>query len=397
MPVRARLQPRSARAGRRCAAAWRAALALLLGLLPAAAGADDYEREREELEALREELTAVEERLEADHAARDQAGEALERLDRRVAEAARRLREARERRGAARERVARLRRERAEQDQRLEAHRRVLREQLTAAYTAGGEGRLKMLLNAQRPAAAQRLLVYYDYLHEARGERIAAAVAELRRLAELRRRLREEVDRLERLEAELVERRERLAERRAERRSRRQALERRIAERGEAAERLEERVAEQEDLLERLRERLADIPDEAGAARGLREEIRGELPWPVQGPLEARFGESRGGGLKRKGIVVGAEPGTDVQAVAAGRVVFSDWLRGLGLLVIIDHGDGYLTLYGHNQALYVEVGEWLEAGDLLGSVGSSGARGEPGLYFGIRHGEEPENPLAWLR
>ncbi|MBK1726204.1 murein hydrolase activator EnvC family protein, partial [Halorhodospira neutriphila] len=249
---------------------------------------------------------------------------------------------------------------------------------------------------ARRPAAAQRLLVYYDYLHEARGERIAAAAAELRRLAELRRRLRGELERLERLEAELAERREGLAERRAERRSRRQALERRIAERGEAAERLEEQVAEQEALLERLRGRLADIPEGIGAGRGLGE-ARGELPWPVQGPLEARFGDPRGGGLKRKGIIVAAEPGTDVQAVAAGRVVFSDWLRGLGLLVIIDHGDGYLTLYGHNQALYVEVGEWLEAGDLLGSVGSSGARGEPGLYFGVRHGGEPENPLAWLR
>jgi len=356
----------------------------------------DYEREREQLEALRDDLETIQEKLAADRDARDEVEGELSRLEQAVSEAARELERLREQRAEARERVARLREDYAAESERLSQHRETLAEQIIAAYVGGGDDPLRLLLNQQEPAGAQRLLVYHDYFNEARAGHIESAMAELESLAALREELRGELTELERLEAATREEREALAEQRAERDARREELEARIAERGAEAESLEAEVAEQESLLEDLRQRLADVPDEAADFEAL-SEARGSLPWPVEGEVAEEFGEARGGGLQRTGVVIAAQTGEEVHAVAPGRVVFSDWLRGLGLLAIIDHGDGHLTLYGHTESLYVDVGEWVEAGDLVATVGNSGTRREPGLYFEIREGAEPRNPLDWLR
>ncbi len=372
---------------------WAAALGAAVAL---GAGAADYDQERAELEALERELSGLEEQLAADRAERDEVAAELARLERRVSEASQELARLREERAAARERVAQLRAEYEAESERLGHHREALAEQIVAAYMAGGQGRLRLLLDQQDPAAAQRLLVYHDYFHEARAERIETAMAELRRLAELREALDTELEELERLEAQAREKRRALAARRAERDAQRQELEARIAERSEEAEALKAEVAEQEALLKELRERLADVPGDIGEAADFAG-LQGALPWPVDGDIVAAFGSDRGGGLRRTGIVVEADRGDEVSAVAPGRVVFSDWLRGRGLLVIIEHGDGYLTLYGHSEALYVDVGEWVQAGQAIATVGSSGNRAEPGLYFEVRQGAEPQDPTAWLR
>ncbi|MFP4146289.1 MAG: murein hydrolase activator EnvC family protein [Halorhodospira sp.] len=368
----------------------------LLGVVVFSVGAEDYKQEQEELEALETELERLEEQLAADRSQRDEVEAELARLERKASEAARELARLRDQRDAARARVARLQAAYEAEAERLSQHRQTLAEQIVAAYTSAGEGALRLLLNQEDPATAQRLLVYHDYLNQARGERIEHALAELASLRQMRSELNAEIVELERLEDEVRAERQALEQRRAERDAQREALEARIAERGTERRDLEAEFAEQEELLEDLRERLADIPDDAAAEQAFAE-ARGELPWPVTGEVVEPFGASRGGGLKHTGIIVAAEAGDEVSAVAAGRVVFSDWLRGLGLLAIIDHGDGYLTLYGHNDALYVDVGEWVDAGQRVATVGSSGHRGDPGLYFEIRKGDEPQNPTAWLR
>lgn len=363
--------------------------------LPLAAA--DYDKQHERLEELREQLEAVEQRLAADRAKRDEVDEQLRRLDRQVNETVERLGELRDQRRELRHRIEQLEEDYAQEQKRLREQRRALREQIISAYAAnsGGGTRFKMLLNETDPATAQRLLTYYAYFHEARTERIDRLLEQLTSLAELRRKLEAERGELAALQEDVEHQRDKLQVQRRQRNQYRKELERRIAERGRSAAELKEDVAEKESLLEELRQRLDDVPEDFNVDDLVA--AKGRLPWPVEGDLEAEFGDSRGGGLTHTGIIIGAPRKSEVEVVGPGRVVFSDWLRGLGLLVIIDHGDGYITLYGHNEALYVELGDWVETGDRIATVGSSGARQSPGLYFEIRRGEKPQNPITWLR
>jgi septal ring factor EnvC (AmiA/AmiB activator) len=124
--------------------------------------------------------------------------------------------------------------------------------------------------------------------------------------------------------------------------------------------------------------------------------LRGKLAWPAAGKLVARFGETRAGGLKWSGVLLAGEAGAPVRAIYRGRIVYADWLPGLGLLAIIDHGDGYMSLYGHNQQLYKAVGEQVEAGDTIAAIGDTGGRSRPELYFEIRKGGSPVDPRKWF-
>ena len=140
-----------------------------------------------------------------------------------------------------------------------------------------------------------------------------------------------------------------------------------------------------------------DLPTEQGERKAFAG-LRGKLKWPSRGRLANRYGSRRKEGkLKWQGVMIKAPEGTEVTAISHGRIAFSDWLRGFGLLTIIDHGDGYMSLYGGNQSLYKEVGDWVEAGDVIASVGNSGGHRETALYFEIRHNGKPTNPLKWCR
>jgi murein hydrolase activator len=125
--------------------------------------------------------------------------------------------------------------------------------------------------------------------------------------------------------------------------------------------------------------------------------LRGKLAWPVNGRITARFGESRAGGVKWDGVMLAADRGATVRAIAPGRMIYADWLPGLGLLAIVDHGGGYLSLYGHNDRLFKEVGEKIGGGEPLAAVGDSGGRSRPELYFEIRRAGKPVDPRPWFK
>jgi len=129
------------------------------------------------------------------------------------------------------------------------------------------------------------------------------------------------------------------------------------------------------------------------------EPLRGKLPWPVQqGKVLARFGQPRAGGSMRwQGMLIGTDRGARVRAPFAGRVVYADWLPGMGLMIVLDHGGGYLSLYGHNEQVFHGVGDAIAAGDVIGSVWDSGGHNQPALYFEVRRGREPVNPENWLQ
>lgn len=373
-------------------------LIVALALIPPLAFGveDELEATEAELEAVRERIEAVRRSLARDEAERDEAETALEESDRRVQRAARALREAEAERAGLAARVAELEAEMAERDRHLQAQRERLAQQLRAVWQGGRDAGLRVLLHQEDPSALQRLLAYHSRLDAARRADLAEVIETLERLETLEARLQSRSEALVRAETEARERQAELARERETQRRRLARLEASLAESGEELVRMEEDEQRLQGLLDELTEELAAVPERDLADLRFRDH-RGELPWPVQGRVAAGFGDDRElGNMKWRGLVIDAENGAEVQAVATGQVVYADWFRGLGLLVILDHGDGYLSLYGYNESLYVAEGEWVQAGAVLASVGASGGRREPGLYFEVRADGDPVDPRPWL-
>ena len=371
-------------------------LILLLACVPVHADqADELEQQSQRLEALRAEMAAISERLERE---RERAGglEAeLARLERRIGEERAALAALDERIRAQAQAVAALGEAVAEAEQQAQQHRAFLAATLRAAYRRGEADTLRLLLGDVDVAERQRLLVYQRYLGEARAERIRAAQSALETLQRRRAALDSVMSRQAADRAARAERLETLQAGLAEREALLRQLQRRIA---DDDARLAERRREAEgltELIETLRARLAE-QDRSVVDLPPLSEARGTLGWPVEGPLLARYGSQRAGDLRWSGMLIGAEAGAPVHPIAAGQVVFADWLRGVGLLLIIDHGNGYMSLYGRNQALYFDVGEAVTPEDVIATVGRSGGRQETGLYFELRANGEPVDPLAWL-
>lgn len=349
--------------------------------------------EQAALESVRRNIGELEQRLARQQTERGETAAALRRVELEIAEARKTLAAIDTQAAEARRRAESLETERAAVDARLAAEREILAEQLRVAYINGRTELLKLLLSQESPAEFGRMMAYYDSFSRARSERIRAVAADV---AELRR--------LELEAGEVAAEQEALSQSRAEELA---ALERSRAERGALLAELDTAIAAGGGELERLRDeerRLVQLVTELGellAAFPVESEepfpqLKGRLTWPVAGELAAQFGQARTGGLRWNGVLIEAAAGTPVRAIYHGRVAFADWLAGLGLLVVIDHGDGYMTLYGHNDALLKEPGDWVRPGEPVAEVGSSGGRSSPALYFEIRHRGQPVNPRPWI-
>ncbi|MEX1065257.1 MAG: peptidoglycan DD-metalloendopeptidase family protein [Aquisalimonadaceae bacterium] len=369
---------------------------------PASLMAQDYQAREAELEALRKEIGRIEEGLERSRSRRDTVSTELRTLEQSIGRSARRLRElAAERRRNA-QRVGELERERNNREAAVAGQKQYLASEVRSAYVMGRQQYLQLLLNHEDPATLDRMLVYVEYLGRARNRRIESALEDLQALAEVRQSLEREQARLSGLEQEQAREAEQLQGRREERSRLLAGLESEIQTDRAHLDRLAEDEQALQSLLDDLRSALADIP-ERELGRVPFADQRGRLSWPLDGALDgalaARYGSSRGraGDGRWRGILLSADRGTPVSAVAHGQVVFANWLRGLGLLLIIDHGDGYMTLYGHSDSLYKDVGDWVDAGEIIASVGDTGGPDRAGLYFELRVGGKPQDPLAWLR
>lgn len=374
-------------------ARWRLAAAALCLLASPRTLLAQADAERE-LEQVRERIEAVTEELDSRRSSRDAATQSLESIERELAATKRKLDELDARVAELEQRERELEAQMRAARSRLDEEREALAEQVRLSYMTGRQELLKLMLNQNDPAALGRMLVYYDYLNRARSGRIEAVGDDL---AEL-----------ERLAADSAEVRQRLASLRTETASERERLQRQRGERAAAIERLEasidsagERLAALEreerrlaDLVERLGEATAEFPVDTDEPFG---ELKGRLTWPAPGQLANDFGSPRNGGPMRwNGVVLDAPAGTAVRAIYNGRIAYADWLPGLGLLLVVDHGGGYMSLYGHNQALYAEAGDWVEPGEAIAEVGDTGGQPEPSLYFEIRRGGEPVNPRDWV-
>ena len=263
---------------------------------------------------------------------------------------------------------------------------------LRAAYRLGGDDFIKQLLNKKSPADLDRLIRYHGYFGAERLSLIEDYKNTLQQLADSEKILNEQKRQRNSYLQTLKEQRQ---EMRNQRKGRALSI-------NKLAEQKKNKSEQQRTLLadsQRLQTLIQNLALEAAGFDGSSiADIKGVLPAPLQGVLTHRFGEQRaGGGLSWRGIKINAELGTPVTAIFRGRVVFADWLRGFGLMTIIDHGDGYMTMYGFCDTLSKKTGDWIESGEMVGSAGSSGGQGEPGVYFELRHDGKVSNPAKWLK
>ncbi len=267
--------------------------------------------------------------------------------------------------------------------------------QLQVAYQIGRHEPMQLLLNQRDPAAVARMFTWYGYFGRARAAQIEGIAQQVKRIDELDAALAEQEKALAQLH---LAKQERLAQLQTGRSQRQSALSNLQLEARSRQASLTRLRAQQADLEHLLRELARAVPPSApideGSGFG---RLRGRLDWPVAGRIVASYGEARASGVDWDGMVVSTERAAPVHAVAAGRVIYADWLPGLGLLTIVDHGSGYLSLYGYNDQLRRSAGESVAAGDVIASAGDSGGRPEPQLYFEIRRGGKPIDPRPWFR
>jgi septal ring factor EnvC (AmiA/AmiB activator) len=349
-----------------------------------------------ELERVNAKIEKVRKSVNADLERRDKLGAQLRDAELGMQNARRELESVRAQRIASESRLEELERDRAARERELSGERDALSGELRAAYMSGRSEQLKLLLNQQDPAGFGRMLAYYGYFGRARADRIGSIRGKLEHLALVREKIDAENARLKELEAAQEREVGALAAAREQRSVAVEAIERQIKSKGGEIKRLESQARGLEKLIADLRKALARAPV---AKQAPFEPLRGKLPWPVQqGKVLARFGQPRAGGsLKWQGMLIGTDRGARVRAPYGGRVVYSDWLPGMGLMVVLDHGGGYLSLYGHNDETFRKVGESVAAGDVIGSVGDTGGHSQPALYFEVRRGREPVNPEIWLK
>ncbi len=367
----------------------------LLGL-PAAAQADaPLDTKKEELQQLQGRISELQTVLQSAKAQQSELSQKLQAVERKIGEQTRRLRVLGDTLSRQRAQLQQLRQRRNAQEQELEGHRSLLAQQLRTAYAMGRQERIKILLNQQDPATISRVMAYYDYFNRARIEQLALIEQLVGTLQETEAELTRETRRLEQLQARELQQQAELKQSRQARRAVIEALSEEIRHKGQELDGLKRNEARLKALLQQLQQHPA-TPAETIQHQPFRT-LKGRLPWPSKGRLTARFGMAKGAGLRWDGVVIAGEEGQEVRAVHHGRVAFADWLRGFGLLLIIDHGDGYMSLYGHNQSLFKEAGDWVQPGEVIALVGSSGGRLETGVYFSIRKKGKPVNPKKWCR
>ena len=279
--------------------------------------------------------------------------------------------------------------------QAIKSQKKSLESQVKTAHSMGKNEKIKLILNQQDFALSGRIMVYYDYLNKNRLKRINTIDQDLLILRNLESQQRKEAELLEqtvvaRKQSQLV-----LVDAKKDRKAVLTKINKRAQSKKLQLKQFKQSEQKLASLITRIQQSMEDFPLDDGIVKDFAK-LKGTLPWPVKGKLEKKFGD-RLADSRWTGVLIAAKEGKKVRAVTRGQIVFADWLRGYGLLTIIKHDKGYMTLYAFNQSLYTTKGEWVEAGTVISTVGVSGGRSNAGLYFGIRKKGKPVNPVKWCR
>jgi septal ring factor EnvC (AmiA/AmiB activator) len=290
-----------------------------------------------------------------------------------------------------------LRATRLEHQRQLSRENEYLAEQVYAAFTLGRQEKVKLLFSQQDPQTLQRNLVYYQYFSNARVDLINAVQGNIDKIIETEQLIQQARLDLEKNQQALNEQKKQLDQDLGKRKTIISSLDKQLKKQGGNLSRLEDEAAQLQNLIKSIEKLFIDAP-ESEISRKSFAKLKGKLAWPLKGKLRKLFGRTKPqSDLRWQGVKIEAANGSHVMAVSHGRVAFADWLRGLGNLIIIDHGNSYLSLYGHNESLFKTAGDWVEAGEVISSVGSSGGEQKAGLYFEIRKKGKPQNPTRWCK
>lgn len=353
--------------------------------------------QQKKLADLQQKIDALQQELESDSKEKDQAVYQLKAAEIDIARQIGQLQSTDWQLSQQQQKLDSLMAQQHDMERQLAAHRDYLIKQIQAVYAIGKQEYIKLLLNQQNPSQLARMVVYYQYFNSSRADRINEITHNLLELRSVSDQIQNETDALKTLRTQAEENQRLLAAKQDQRRQLVANLSARLKNKDQALQDLLRDEQHLKRLLNQLESELQDIqPDLIPPTEFITQ--KGKLPWPTDGKITARFGSSRQtGDLKWKGVVIQTEAGMAVRAIAHGRVVFADWLRGFGMLIIVDHGKGYMSLYGHNQQLHKKPGEWVNGNETIASAGNSGGQKNSSLYFEIRHNGVPQNPDNWCK
>ncbi len=378
---------------------------LLLGIC-LIAGSAAHASQQEELENLRKRISALQQDFEKTNESKSEAADALRASERIISDSNRRLRELSQQQKNANRDLEQLQRQSTQLEKDMRNEQALLSKLLYQQYLGGKQEYLKLLLNNHDPNQVARELQYYDYIARSRAAWLKTLRGNLLKLQSVTTEARQKSLEIAALQKEEQTQRQHLE---SEKSARQKTLDK-IAKQLKQQRKEMGRLQRDENRLSQLVEKLARMLSQTRKKGPLNEKLpdstfdgkpfatlKGKLALPVKGEIANRFASARPDStVSWKGLFLRASASQSVKAIAAGRVVFADWLRGFGNLLIIDHGNGYMSLYGNNESLFKQVGDTLRGGDSIASVGNSGGNEESGLYFELRHEGKPLDPMKWV-
>ncbi len=362
--------------------------------LPQDTGGELAKVKERELEQVRERISDLKQSMDRAAAERDRLTGELQDIEIAISEQRMRIKDIEREQRFTENRKQTLDVDLVQREKHLDVESGELAAQVRAAYMSGSQEKIKLLLNQRDPATLGRLMTYYRYLNDYRAENIAAVSEDIRKLEELRSKIAAEIARLDALAKTRYAELGRLNSSQEERQKLLVGLRQKIANEGQEVDRLAAQEADLTRLIAELTSILSDYPISSEEPFS---KHKGRLTWPVAGTLIHDFGQPRvSGKIKWNGVVLAAPRGREVRAVYHGRIAFADWLAGMGLLVIVDHGEGYMTLYGYNETILKDTGDWVAPGDVIATVGDSGGQQRSSVYFELRKGTKPVDPRQWI-
>lgn len=372
-----------------------AAGCLFLFVAATAFSAEDPQATEQQLEALKTSINKLQKWLDGAKGKRSNIQSDLKKSELEIGRTAKKIKAVARDIQRAQSKLQRLQSKRKQLLAAREQQEQYMARQIRAAYGIGRQEYLKVLLNQEQPDQLARALRYYDYFNQARAGQIEKYSSTLQQLRQNEQAINQETATLQLSKQQLEQKRSALNNSKQKRQKILLRLEGSIQNKDQELTKLLANRKQLEELLEAVEQTIAELklPETAAPIN----QLKGRLPWPTKGKIVRRFGTTdRLSRTRWNGMLIAASEGREVTAIHHGRVVFADWLRGFGLLIIIDHGHGYMSLYGHNQTLYRSPGDWVNPNEVIASVGNSGGQKDAGLYFEIRKNGKPQNPQQWI-